>query len=380
MNTSRYVVVGAGLAGSATAWALARRGHEVTVLERALPATPDGSSHGSARIFRYAYTDPFYAALVVRARRHWDELERITGQQLITPTDALDFGLLRDPVGLAGVLAAVGVPHEILPAATVHDRWPGIEVDTDTLWHGGAGVIDAQSTVLAQLTLARRHGAQLRTGWDVARVERAGAGFRLTSADGDVLEAGHVVVSAGGWLPALLADLPLPPDFVRALPSFTVRQEQVFHFPYRDAPAGGRPADRWPTFIHKSPTVSTYSLPGGRDAGGRGQKVAEYAAGRVLASAATQDGRVDPANRARVVDYVREHVPGLVPEPYAEATCLFTSTPTEDFVIDGVDGLLVLSPCSGHGAKFAPLLGELAADALEGHGAARFGVGSFASV
>ncbi len=381
MSASRYVVVGAGLAGSSTAWALARRGHEVTVLERALPATPDGSSHGSARIFRYAYADPFYAALVVRARRHWDELEQVTGQRLITPTDALDFGVLRDPPALARVLAGVRVPHEILTADQVRDRWPGIEVDTDALWHGGAGVLDAQSTVLAQLALARRHGARLKTGWDVAKVERAGRGFRLTSTDGDVLDAGHVVVSAGGWLPALLADLPLPPDFVRALPTFTVRQEQIFHFPYRDAGPGGSAGAGWPTFIHKSPAISTYSLPGGRDAGGRGQKVAEYAGGRVLPSAAAQDGRVDPANRGRVVDHVRRRLPGLVPEPYAEATCLFTSTPSEDFVIDGVDGLLVLSPCSGHGAKFAPLLGELAADALEGRASvARFGVGSFAGV
>jgi len=67
-----------------------------------------------------------------------------------------------------------------------------------------------------------------------------------------------------------------------------------------------------------------------------------------------------------VVDYVRRFLPGLAPEPYAETTCLFTNTPTEDFVIDGVDGVTVLSACSGHGAKFAPLLGELAADVVLG--------------
>lgn len=249
----------------------------------------------------------------------------------------------------------------------MRDRWPGIEVDTDALWHAGAGVLDAQSAVLAMLTLARRHGARVRTGWDVGRIERVGRGFRLTSTDGEVVDAGHVVVGAGGWLPALLADLPLPPDFVRGLPPFAVRQEQVFHFPYRDTGRDGGPtAPVWPTFIHKSPEISTYSLPGGRDAGGRGQKVAEYAGGPLIGSAHEQTGRVAPANRARVVDYVRRRLPGLVPEPYAEATCLFTSTPTEDFVIDGVDGLVVLSPCSGHGAKFAPLIGELAADVATG--------------
>jgi sarcosine oxidase len=75
---------------------------------------------------------------------------------------------------------------------------------------------------------------------------------------------------------------------------------------------------------------------------------------------------VDPANRTRVVDYVRRLLPGLDPEPYAETTCLFTNTPTEDFIIDRVDGLTILSPCSGHGAKFAPLIGQWAADLASG--------------
>ena len=100
--SSRYVVVGAGLAGAATAWSLARRGHEVTVVERTQPAARDGSSHGSARIFRYAYPDPFYARLVVRARAGFDELERLTGRQLITPSGSLDFGPAATPARSRG--------------------------------------------------------------------------------------------------------------------------------------------------------------------------------------------------------------------------------------------------------------------------------------
>ena len=126
----------------------------------------------------------------------------------------------------------------------------------------------------------------------------------------------------------------------------------------------------WPTFIHKSSEIPTYGLPGGRDAGFRGQKIAEFLGGRRIASAADQDGVVDPTNRARVVEYVEQYLPGLVPEPYAETTCLFTSTPTEDFVVDGVEGITLVSPCSGHGAKFAPLIGNIAADVATGAGRA----------
>lgn len=364
METSRYVVVGAGLAGAATAWSLARRGHEVTVVERAEPATQDGSSHGSARIFRYAYTQQFWVDLVVRARACFTDLEEEAGQELITPADSLDFGTKRDPAALAPLLAAAGVEHELLTAGQARARWPQIAVDTDVLWHAGAGVIDAQSTVHALLALAEQHGAEVVTRWPVRGVEKTSAGYRVSAQDGRSIDAGGVVVAAGAWLPDLLDRLPLPGAFRAALPALRVTQENAYHFPYRDASVA------WPTFIHKNPAIETYSLPGGRDAGFRGQKIAEYHGGKRLTSAAAQDGRIDPANQARMVEYVREYLPGLVPEPYATTTCLFTTTPDEDFLVDGVDGITVVSPCSGHGGKFAPLIGDMAADLATGTGRA----------
>jgi sarcosine oxidase len=372
VSSSRYVVIGAGLAGAATAWSLARRGHEVTLVERTQPAARDGSSHGSARIFRYAYSDPFYVRLAVAARAAFDELERLSGRRLITPSGALDFGPVRNARALAGVLEAVGVEHELLSAAAARARWPQIAIDSETLWHPDAGVIDAEGAVRALLDRAERHGAQILPGWPVARIEATGTGYRLDSIDGRRLDAERIVVTAGGWLPWLLDRLPLPAGFRALVPPLRVSQENAYHFPYRDRTGtdGAESATSWPTFIHKSPTIPTYGLPGGRDAGFRGQKIAEFLGGRRLASAADQDGVVDPANRARIVDYVRQYLPGLVPEPYAETTCLFTNTPSEDFFVDGTDGITLVSPCSGHGAKFAPLIGDIAADVATGAGRA----------
>jgi sarcosine oxidase len=222
--------------------------------------------------------------------------------------------------------------------------------------------------------LAVGHGARLLTGWELHGVERTGAGYRLHSSTGVTVDAGNVVISAGGWLPGLLGQLSLPPGFLAALPEFTVRQEQAFHFKYRDPDGGaasgstGRGTAHWPTFIHKAADIQAYGLPGGRDAGFAGQKVAEYNGGKLIPSAREQTGEVDPANRRRVVDYVRRYLPGLDPEPYAETTCLFTNTPGEDFVIDRAENLTVLSPCSGHGAKFAPLISQWAADLATGAG------------
>ncbi len=364
-ESSEYVVVGAGLAGAATAWQLAARGHDVTILERTRPASHDGSSHGSARIFRYAYPDAFYTRAVLESKALWDELDGASGLELITPFGAVDYGPERQPEQLARILAETGVEHELLSAAAARERWPQIAFDTTVLWHPGAGVIDAESSVNAMIDQAVKHGARLLTGRNVTEVEKSGANYRVISGAGEEIDAGNVIISAGGWLPQLLGALSLPAGFLDAMPEFTVRQEQAYHFRYRELSGGER---AWPTFIHKSATIQTYGLPGGRDAGFAGQKVAEYNGGKVISSAAAQTGLVDPANRQRVADYVKRYLPGLDPEPYAETTCLFTNTPTEDFLIDRADKLTVLSPCSGHGAKFAPLVGQWAADLASGTG------------
>lgn len=367
-DSSDYVVVGSGLAGAATAWQLAARGHQVTILERNVPASHDGSSHGSARIFRYAYPDPFYTQAVLESKALWDGLALDTAAELITPAGAVDYGPERNPALLAGVLASAGIDHELLSAAEARTRWPQIAFDTEVLWHPGAGVIDAEAAVNAMVALAVGNGAEVLTGWSLRRTDRLDSGgqgrsgYRLTSATGDTVDAGNVVISAGGWLPELLGRLSLPSGFLAGLPEITVRQEQAFHFRYRDPVSAGQ----WPTFIHKAADIQAYGLPGGRDAGFAGQKVAEYNGGPLIPSAAEQTGIVDPANRERVVDYVRRYLPGLDTEPYAETTCLFTNTPNEDFLIDRVDNLTILSPCSGHGAKFAPLIGQWAADLATG--------------
>jgi sarcosine oxidase len=151
---------------------------------------------------------------------------------------------------------------------------------------------------------------------------------------------------------------------VVALPPLTVLQTQVFHFPRRD------PDATWPTFIHGTPAGEIYGLPGGRDGGpDDAVKVGEHRAGTVT-TADARTGVVDPAARERVVAHVRRFLPGLDPSVYAETTCLYTFTRSEDFVLDRVGDVVVCSACSSHGAKFAPLVGELAADLALGDGSA----------
>ena len=173
MATEEIIVLGAGLAGASAAWHLAMRGQPVTVLERTTPANPQGSSHGSARIFRYAYPERFYCDLVVRARPGWNELERQSGQALITPTGCVDYGDIRRPDKLAAVSPKPASKNELLPAEEASGRWPQFRFDTPVLWQPGAGVLDPDRTIEAMLELAVRSGhGRVLAGWEATEIER----------------------------------------------------------------------------------------------------------------------------------------------------------------------------------------------------------------
>lgn len=345
-------VVGAGLMGAATAWHLARQGHEVTLIEAYDVGHRHGSSHGSSRIFRRVYADPFYVRLTGLAHERWRELEDDTSAALLRTTGGLDMGEECDPRAPAGLLGAAGVPYELLAPEAAAERWPFIRCTEPVLFHPDAGVIDADRTVAACVRRAAELGARVVVGARVTGVEVRGEAKVLLHTDGGhEIVADTVVVAAGAWLPGLGLPVPLPP--------LRVTQQQVFHYRQRD------PSDRWPTLVRDG-ELRLYGLPSGSDGGPfPAVKVAEHDRGTPT-TADTRTGAVDASSRARVSGFVRDRFPGLDPAPVAEATCLYTTTPDEDFVLDRRGPFVIVSPCSGHGAKFTPLIGAMAADLATG--------------
>ncbi|MGW0585772.1 FAD-dependent oxidoreductase, partial [Streptomyces sp. NPDC002920] len=239
-------VVGAGLMGAATAWQLARRGHEVTLIEAYDIGHRHGSSHGTSRIFRRAYADPLYVGLTGRAREEWRELEHDSSTPLLRTTGGLDLGEGRDPQGLAAVLGAAGVPYELLGERAAAERWPYIRFPGPVLYQPDAGVIDADETVAACVRRAIEHGADAWIGVRVIGVD-VQEKVRLRTDDRRELTADTVVIAAGAWLPEL--ELPV------ALPPLTVTQQQVFHFRQRE------PYVAWPILVSKDESMEVFGLP-----------------------------------------------------------------------------------------------------------------------
>jgi sarcosine oxidase len=354
------IVVGAGLAGSAAAWAASNRGLSVVLLEAFGPGHRRGSSHGSARIFRRAYPDPLYVRLAGLAGERWRQLEAEAGESLLQLTGGLDFGALRNPERLHAVLASCGVPASLHSPGEAAERWPYFDFAGagQVMFHADAGVLDPDRATAAMLRLAAARGADIRFDTPVTRLAANPHGDgALVHTDSSTFAAPVVVVAVGAWLPPLAGDLVW-------LPALTVTEQQVFHFAPRHQPSA--PARPWPIFIFWDDTDECYGLPGGRDGQVPGAiKMGEVHGGKVT-TATDRDYAIDPAGRARTIAFVEKRLPGLVGDPVNEVTCLYTSTATEDFILDRTGPFVIASACSGHGAKFAPLLGEIIADLAAG--------------
>ena len=358
------LVVGGGAMGSAAAWQLARRGHEVLLLERFGPGHDRGASHGATRNFNTAYAEPVYADLVQEARGVWRELEEQTGRVLLDLVGLVNHGWLPPLQAAARALAARGQAVEFLDAAEAAERWPGMRFRTRVLHVPGAGRVRARDAVSALQQAARDAGAQVRHTTRVEALRVLGEDAVAVDTDAGRLTARRVVVTAGAWTADLLTGL-LP------LPALTTTQEQPAHFRPLD---GSGP---WPSFNHlPDPDAGRDRWWHGPVYGmltpGEGVKAGWHHAGPGV-HPDTRDFRPEPRQLAALRRYAAEWLPGVDPADCTPLSCLYTSTDTEDFLLDRGGPLAVGAGFSGHGFQFAPAVGRILADLVEGgEGPARF--------
>jgi len=367
------VVIGLGVAGSAVLRHVARLGASAVGIDRFRPPHDRGSSHGASRITRLAIGEGHeYVPLVQRSHALWRELEAETGVELMQTTGGLVIAT-PDSHGASfhgrpgfferTVTAAerFGVAHEQLDADEIARRWPALTPRGDErgYYEPEAGILRPEACVQAQLDAAARAGALLRFDETVLRIEVDGGGRPEVVTDRGAVTAGHVVIAAGAWLPALLAPRQAAP--------FAIRR-QVMHWFGTDAPTLYAPG-RFPVFIwmHGARGEAFYGMPMvDRHAG---VKVAtEQELATTPPDAVDRDVAADET-AAMFERHVRGRLRGLQPTRVHAATCLYTSLPEGRFLVDRhptLDGVSVVSACSGHGFKHAAAIGEAVADGLLG--------------
>jgi sarcosine oxidase len=370
-KTFDVIVVGLGAMGSATAFHLARRGQRVLGLERFEPGHTRGSSHGESRIIREIYFEhPLYVPIVRRAYELWHELEQESGERLLTITGGLMIGP-KDGTLVTGVLrsaSAHDIPHEVLSAAELRSRFPGFAPSEThvAVVDARAGYLDADACVRTQLAMAARHGAQIHFTERVASWESDEQSVRVKTPNG-WYSARQLVISAGPWANSLVPELRLPLSVERQV---LVWLEPTAHAEWYDP-------TRFPIYLWEDAAGHLgYGFP--RLA--QGVKAAVFHEGDIVPEPNAIERAVAPEEIQRVRDALRHVLPGVATGELRNAkVCPFTNTPDTHFLIDfhpSFANVLVSSPCSGHGFKFASAIGELQADLLmDGRG--RFDVSPF---
>ena len=346
------IVIGAGLLGLSSAWALTRRGLDVLVLEAAsAPGHERSGSKGDARIFRLGYPELHYVEMALLARARWHDLEAATGRQLLHVTGQVTLGDETTQHAIAAAMTAAGARVEEVSATAAARRFPGIVLSGPVLVEPESGVLAADACLRA---LCQDGGFELRTGTLVTSLRQTGDSVSVETADGTSLTASVVVVCAGpGSIPLLDVDPP-----AGAAPSLP----QVAYFASRNEVVP-------PIFIEWGNDM-VYGLPvpqGGRHSGT--YKVSRHSPGPTVGAfdpteTAALEGD-DPVELQQLVSAVARLLPALDPQPVATERCVYDNSADADFVLDRVGNIVVGCGTSGHAFKFGPLLGELLADLAE---------------
>ena len=356
------IVVGTGGMGSAALHHLAARGARVLGIDRFPCAHDRGSSHGHTRLIRLAYFEhPDYVPLLRRAYELWRELEQKSGRPLLVESGLVTAG---PPAGhvVAGLLASAAthsLPVERLSVPEAARRYPGLRLaeDWEIAFEACAGYLFVEECVRAHTLLAVNAGAELEYGAAVRRWRADAAGV-VVETDRESFSAGSLVLTSGAWTSDLLQ-----------VPGLRLEVLRKALFWYRPEPSRAMlyAAGTLPCFAFDTPAGFFYGFP---SLDNRGVKVAEHTGGRPVSDPLSLDRTLDRQEQARVEEVIASHLPGLGREMSSHAHCLYTMSPDGHFAL-GLhpehSRVTIAAGFSGHGFKFASVIGEVLADlALSG--------------
>jgi sarcosine oxidase len=358
-NTFDVVVLGLGAAGSSALYHLSKSGKRVCGIDQYSPPHNLASSHGQSRITRQAYHEnPLYVPFILKAYDLWDELALASGRKLFHRTGGIYLGAADSGVIVGSELSAKThqIPYDYLTAEEISKRYPFFKTDANTIGilEHNAGILFPEECIRANLEVAERNNASIKLEEKILRIDYD-AGIIRIETNKEQYETEKLIVAAGAWTPELMIDLHLP-----------LKVERQVLFWFRDK--GSQPSDskygNLPVYIWEYETGKTfYGFPDLGD----GFKIAHHHAG--AQTSPEQLNRIVATEEVKEMESVVKSYLGIDPVFNYATTCMYTNTPDNDFILDyhpANENIIIASPCSGHGFKFASVNGKILSDmALE---------------
>jgi len=353
-STFDCIVLGVGGVGSAALYHVARRGARVLGLDRFTPGHDRGSSHGETRVIRLAYFEHAdYVPLLRRAYTLWEELESQCDTTLYVQTGILEMGPPDGEV-VSGVTKAArqhGLDVEELSAAAIRQRYPGIQLPEDWagIFEARGGYLRVEASVRAHVDEAVKHGAHLRTG-EVIQGWHIDGDSVVVQTDQETYRAQQLIVTAGAWAPRLLESLGV---------RLTVLRKPLLW--YRTQTPNYHVDNGFPVWLFETASGVFYGFP---EIDTMGLKVAEHSNGAPVDDPLALDRRLLPEDRQPVESFLATHLLDVSRECLHHTVCMYTMTPDQHFLIDRHPQhvqVCFAAGLSGHGFKFATVLGEILA-------------------
>jgi sarcosine oxidase len=356
MPSFDIAVIGLGAMGSASLYAAAKRGLRVLGLERYEPGHVRSSSFGESRLIRLAYfEDPSYVPLVREAYERWRDLEAVSGENILMITGAIEAGFPGAPLVVDSWRSSIehNLRSERLTARQANARFPAFDLpdDWDVIFQRDAGALLPEKAIRVFVAGAKAHGATVRLNTRVIAVEPVNGKVQIVLEGGERIEVGSAVVSAGAWIGDLLPDV--------AADLRLTRQPVMWFQPLN--PALVR-ADRMAAFLFQTRADLIYGLP---DVCGTGVKAALHGSGGPLSSAEQDRSVVSGAEVEHLQGMLRRYVPAAAGTLVNSSVCIYTRAADGHFLVGlhpRAPQIVIASPCSGHGFKFASVMGEVLAD------------------
>ncbi|MDP9226053.1 MAG: FAD-dependent oxidoreductase, partial [Actinomycetota bacterium] len=320
MKTTEIAIVGVGVMGAAAGRALARRGHNVVMLEQFEVGHERGSSHGTSRYRQLAaYPTVEYLELGIRTKALWDELERESDRSFLHRTGNVSIGAPSMLQRQADALRVHEIDCELALGGELRERWPQLDLPQDepALYQPDGEVIAADLALGTFVASAIAAGAELREHSRVTGLDQRSDHVVVTT-DDDEIAADRVIITAGPWVKQAARGVGIE------LP-VTVSRQTVTYFALTD-------------FV--PPTITDY---GGTEPyalwdPARGLKAAEHERGPHADP--DEHGVADDASVTRVTEWVRRLFPTATREPHRVETCIYTNAPRDEMIIDRYEGIV----------------------------------------